>query len=269
MIWWFFQKQPKVGLVLGGGVARGIAHIGVLKVLKEYKVPIDFIVGSSSGSIVAAVYAAGLEISLIEQIAKRIHWRELMRLTFFKPGFIPAEAIADFFDKYIGGKSFNELPLPFAAVATDVLTGEKVVISEGQVARAIAASASFPGFFAPLEINGRVLVDGGISSNVPVDVAREMGAEYVIASDVVPSKYIHSLPSDPWTSLGHSLDMMLKRMSREECQRADVVIELQMEDEDIWHLDLHKAEKLIQAGEIAAHRAIHQIKKALKLRSGS
>jgi NTE family protein len=132
----------------------------------------------------------------------------------------------------------------------------------------VAASASFPGFFAPVELEGRFLVDGGMTSNVPVDTVRSMGAEFVIASDVVPEKYVRTLPQDPLQLFGRSLDLVLKRLSREECSRAEVKIQLEME-EDIWHLDLHKANKLIAAGEVAAHRVINKIRKSLKLRSSS
>lgn len=269
MAWWLFKPEKKVGLVLGGGVARGIAHVGVLKVLSQYKVPIDYIVGTSSGSLVGAIFASGLSVSVVEEIAKRIRWRALLKVTFFQPGFIAPQAIVDFVEKYIGPKDFSDLKIPFAAVATDIRTGERVVIKEGSVAKAISASTCFPGFFAPVEYQGRTLVDGGIAANVPVDTAREMGAEFVIASDVVPSKYLHNKPHDPVTSIGQSLDLMLSRLSEAEKNRADIVINLQMEDEDIWHLDLNKAEKLIAAGELAAHRAIGKIKRALKLKAAS
>lgn len=265
MIWWFW-KRKKVGLVLGGGVARGIAHIGVLKVLHSYKVPIDFIVGTSSGSLVGAAYAAGMDVSLIEQVALHIHWGDLLKFTMFRPGFISGEAIENFVVKYIRDKNFSELKIPFAAVATDIRTGEAVVIKEGKVAKAVSASSAFPGFFAPEEIEGRFLVDGGVAANVPVEVARKMGAEFVIASDVIPCKFIHGLPRDPLQVFGRSLDLILKKLSCEEAQGADILVELEME-EDIWHLDLHKAKKLIAAGEVAAHRAINKIRKALRLRS--
>lgn len=262
---WFFRKK-KVGLVLGGGVARGIAHVGVLKVLTENKVPIDCLVGTSSGSLVGAAYAAGMDISLIEQVALHIRWGDLLKFTMFRPGFVSGKAIEEFVVKYIGDKSFSELKIPFAAVATDLRTGEEVLLCEGKVARAVAASSAFPGFFAPEDVEGRFLVDGGIAANVPVRMARRMGAEFVIASDVVPTRPPHRFPRDPFQVLGCSLDLILKKLSSPEAHQADVLIELEME-EDIWHLDLHKAKKLITAGEVAAHRVINKIKRSLRLRS--
>jgi len=268
MFQWLFQKKKKVGLVFGGGVARGIAHIGVLKVLQNNRVPIDFIAGTSSGSFIGAAAAAGMDLGLMEEISLRIRWGDFLKIAFFRPGFISGEAIEELVVKYIGDLKFSDLKIPFAAAATDLKTGERVIIREGRVAKAVAASATFPGFFAPEESKGKVLVDGGIASNVPVDAAREMGAEYVIASDAVPSKSVHSIPADPLQTLSRSLDLVLKKLSYDEAHRANTLIELEME-EDIWHLDLHKAKKLITAGEVAAHRAINKIRKDLGLRGGS
>lgn len=249
-------------------MARGIAHIGVLKVLQSYKVPIDFIVGTSAGSLVGAAVASGTDLSLIEEISLRVRWGDFFRLTLFRPGFISSQAIEDFVIKYVGEKKFSDLKIPFAAVATDIRSGQRVVIDEGQVSKAVAASSSFPGVFAPEEIQGKFLIDGGIAANVPVDVARQMGAEYVIASDVIPTKSVRTVPADPLGVLSRSLDLILKKLSAEEARRADVLIELEME-EDIWHLDLHKAKKLITAGEVAAHRVINKIRKDLRLRPSS
>ena len=251
---------------MGGGVARGIAHIGVLKVLQAYKVPIDYIVGTSSGSLVGAAYASGMDVSMIEQLALHIHWGDLLKFAFFRPGFVSEEAIEEFVNKYIGDLNIKELRIPFAAVATDIRTGEEVVISEGKLSRAVAASSAFPGFFSPADIEGRFLIDGGLAANVPVDIVRQMGAEYVIASNVIPTKYVRILPRDPLQAFGRSLDLVLNKLSREEAARSDILIQLELE-EDIWHLDLNKAKKLISAGEVAAHRMINKVRKTLRLRS--
>lgn len=261
---WFLPKK-KVGLVLGGGVARGIAHVGVLKVLREYSVPVDYLVGTSAGSLVAAVYASGMDLGLLENIVTRIHWNDFLKLTLFRPGFNSAEAIEDFIIKYIGDIKFSDLKVPTVFVATDLKTGRRVVLKEGRVAKAVSASACFPGFFSPVTIDGHHLVDGGISGNVAVDTARQMGAEYVIASDVIPAR-MRGIPGDTMTLLGHSLDLMLKKLAAEEVGRANAVIELEME-EDMWHLDLNKAKKFITAGEMSAHRQINKIRKALRLRN--
>ncbi|MBN3032986.1 MAG: patatin-like phospholipase family protein [Candidatus Saganbacteria bacterium] len=258
---WFLPKK-KVGLVLGGGVARGIAHVGVLKVLQEHNIPIDLVVGTSSGSLIGAVYASGLDVSLIEQIVTRIRWNDFFKFTLFRPGWSSAEAIEEFIIRYVGDVKFSDLKIPFAAVATDLRTGGRVVLREGRVAKAVSASACFPGFFSPVDYESRHLVDGGIAGNVAVDTARALGATYVIASDVVPAK-TRSIPADPMMMLGRSLDLILIKLAAEELGRADAVIELEME-EDLWHLDLNKARKFITAGEVSAHRQINKIRKALR-----
>jgi len=169
MLWGIFGKK-KVGLVLGGGVARGIAHIGVLKVFEKHKIPIDFISAASSGAIVGAAYAAGMEIRLIEEIALRISWGRILKIAFFRPGFVSGEAIEELVVKYIGDKNFSELKIPLAVVATDIKTGDPVIISHGKVAKAVAASAAIPGLVAPVEIGNHFLVDGGLGDNLPVDI---------------------------------------------------------------------------------------------------
>lgn len=259
MNWWPFQKK-KLGLVLGGGVARGIAHIGVLKVFDQYKVPFSCIAATSSGSLVGAAYAAGLEIRLIEEIALRISWGRILKVAFFRPGFISGEAIEELLIKYIGDKTFADLKIPFACVATDLKTGEAVTINRGRVTRAVAASSAFPGIFAPEEINHHFLVDGGIANNLPVDVAQKMGANYIVAVDVVPSKAVHHFPKDPFQSFGRSLDLILHKLSQEQREKADLLIDPKIE-EDIWHLDLNKAKRLIKAGETAAQLVVNRLRR--------
>lgn len=245
--------------MLGGGVARGIAHIGVLKVIEEFKIPIERIVATSAGTMVAAMFAAGLENRLIEETALRISWGRIIKLSFFRPGFISGEGIRELMQKYIGEMKFSELKIPLAVVATDIKTGEAVVIDKGEVAKAVAASTAFPGIFAPEEYAHHTVVDGGIANNLPVNVAKELGARFTIAVDVVPAKPIHYLPHDAFQVFGRSLDLILHKLSQEQRKLADILIEPQV-DEDIWHLDLHKAKRLIAAGEISARQALRKLK---------
>lgn len=254
--------KKKLGLVLGGGVARGIAHIGVLKVLEEHKIPIAAIAGTSSGAIVGAAYAAGLEVRIIEEIALRISWGKFVRVAFFRPGLITGEAIEELLVKYIGDKKFSDLKIPLAVVATNLRTGKAEVLKQGRIAKAVAASSAFPGVFAPEDIRHNFLVDGGISNNLPVDVVRKMKTNYVVAVDVVPSCSSGSRPRDPMQVFGRSLDIVLHRLSVEQRKAADLLIEPTL-DQDIWHLDLGKAKQLIKAGEIAAHSVINRLKRVV------
>ncbi|MFH1826786.1 MAG: patatin-like phospholipase family protein [bacterium] len=260
-MFWLPFKKKKIGLVLSGGIARGIAHIGVLKVIEQYKIPISCIAATSSGSMIGAAYAAGLEVRLIEEIALRISWGRVLKLAFFRPGFISGEAIGDLLIKYIGDKKFSELNIPLACVGTDIKTGEAVVIKRGRVAKAVAASSAFPGVFAPEEIMQKTVVDGGLSNNVPVDVAKSLGANFVIACDVVPARPVQYIPKDPFQAFGRALDIVMHKMAVEQRKKANILIEPHLLDEDIWHLDLHKAKKMIAAGEAEAHKMLRHLRR--------
>lgn len=258
---WLFGKK-KLGLALSGGVARGIAHIGVLRVFEKHQVPIEAIAATSSGAIIGAAYAAGMETRLIEEIVLRINWGKLLRITFFRPGFIAAEAIEELLVKYLGDLKFSDLKIPLAVIASEIKSGDQVIINEGRVARAAAASSSVPGIFAPIELNHQLLVDGGLANNLPVDVVKAMGANYCIAVDVVPSRPVRHLPKDAFQAYGRAFDIVMHKLSLEQRKMADMLIEPTLEiDEDIWHLDVNKSKKLIAAGEAAARSVINRIKR--------
>jgi NTE family protein len=174
----------KVGLALGGGVARGLAHIGVLSVLESAGVPIDCIAGTSIGAMIGASYCAGLTTADLRKIAARTSWLHLSTPWVSASGLITFKKMERWVEDTIGDFDVRDLAIPFAAVASDVLSGQRVVLSEGRLSTAIRASCSVPGFAPPVEINGRMLVDGGITDNIPADVARLLGADYVIGVDI-------------------------------------------------------------------------------------
>jgi NTE family protein len=181
------RDRPLIGLVLSSGGARGAAHTGVLKVLEEHGVPIDIIVGTSMGAMVGGVYAAGVSIEKIEE-----EWikTDIIRVarnflpTFPLHGWSSGSSVYRMLQNLLGDARIEELPIKFAAVAADIETGEEVVIREGLLVDAIRASSSVPGLFVPAEREGRFLVDGGLVNPLPVDVARRLGADAVIAVDV-------------------------------------------------------------------------------------
>jgi NTE family protein len=181
------MKRPLIGLALSSGGARGAAHTGVLKALEEHHIPIDIIVGTSMGAMVGGVYAAGVSIERIEE-----EWlkTDIVRVaksffpTFPLHGWSSGSSIYRALQSLVGDAKVEELPIKFAAIATDIETGEEVVIQEGLLVDAIRASSSVPGLFVPAELKGRFLVDGGLVNPLPVDVARRLGADVVIAVDV-------------------------------------------------------------------------------------
>ncbi|MBY0144595.1 patatin-like phospholipase family protein [Neobacillus niacini] len=178
------MKRPIIGLALGSGGARGFAHLGVIKVLKEAGIPIDLIAGSSMGALVGSFYGAGIEIDRLYKLSTAFKRKYFLDFTVPKMGFIAGKRVKDFIKVFTHSKNIEDLSIPLGIVATDLLTGEKVVFKKGPVAEAVRASISIPGIFVPEKINGRILVDGGVSDRVPVSVAKEMGADIVIAVDV-------------------------------------------------------------------------------------
>ena len=179
--------RKKIGLALGSGAARGLAHIGILKILTANQIFIDFIAGSSMGALIGALYASGLSIEQMEDIACNTDWKLTAKM--FTPtlpwaGLVEGNRIREFIRALVGDKNINNLQIPFAAVTTDVQTGEEIVIENGSLIEAVRASISIPGVFTPVRHQNRFLVDGGVVNPVPADVARNMGADIVIAVNV-------------------------------------------------------------------------------------
>ncbi len=181
------MQGKKIGLALGSGSARGLAHIGVIKVLEEKCIPISMIAGTSMGALIGALYASGLTAGELEEIARNINLKTTARLFMPTPsvqGLIDGKRISDFLVSLMGNRSFSSLKMPFAAVAADIERAEEVVITDGPLVKAIRATISVPGIFTPAMLKGRALVDGGLLNPVPVDVVKKLGADYIIAVDV-------------------------------------------------------------------------------------
>jgi NTE family protein len=178
-------RRPKIGFVLGSGAARGWAHIGVLRALESEGVKPDLIVGCSIGALVGAAFAAG-RLDQLEAWALGLDWKSMLGLLDFRlrGGIIKGERVADFFRAQFVEREFSELAIPFAAVATDVTSGQEIWLREGRVSDAVRASIAVPGLFRPVLRDGRYLVDGGVVNPVPVSLARAMGANIVIAVDI-------------------------------------------------------------------------------------
>ncbi len=192
-------KKKKVGLVLGCGGAKGLSHIGVIKYLEEMNVKIDFIAGSSIGALIGGAYAGGLSIKEIEDIALKTDLTSTAKL--FSPGFgksglVTGLKVQKFLTSILGKKNIEELEIPFAAVATDLLTGQEIHFSKGDLVEAIRASISIPIVFQPVIWNNIILVDGGLVSPVPINVAREIGANHIIAVNVLSSKNMSDIKRD-------------------------------------------------------------------------
>ncbi len=251
----------RVGLVLSGGAVRGAAHLGVLQVFEEVGIRPDLVVGVSAGSVVGGLYCAGLSPFELQKVAKEMNWNRLGRLTRPGLGFFDISRMEQVIDELTGGLTFEELKIPFAAVAVDIITGDLVTFRQGPLARGIRASCSLPGIFSPMVDGGRLLVDGGVLNNLPVGVARNMGADYTIAVDLLPPP-IDSVdrPQNIFEMWSLSIYTIM-RARYIEAQIADVLIQ-----PDIAHtsfIDFGQTDLLVQKGREAALAQVPRIKSDL------
>jgi NTE family protein len=257
-----YPMLQKIGLALGGGAARGYAHIGVLKILERECIPVDLIAGTSMGSLVGAYYACGFSSSEIEQMAIAIKRRHIASIGFSKKGLLSTKKITKMLSRDIGNRTFQDLAIPLFVVTTDIFTGEEVVISTGSVKEAVLASISVAGVFPPRELNGRLLIDGGYVNQVPVSVVRSMGADFVIAVGVGFWARKRNKYNNAVQVAVRAIDIMAKKLMVEEEKDADVIIKPDVESESI--AAYHKAAFFIEAGAKATEEVLPKIKARTK-----
>lgn len=258
------EPRPKIALVLGGGTARGFAHIGVIKELVRQQVPIDMIVGTSVGSLIGALYAADGDIGRLEAVARPLKRKDLfdysLTVLFGRMGLAKGEKLAEFVREQIPQTTIEELRIPFAAVATDLKQGRRVVLDKGPLVAAIRASCAIPGIFAPVEHEGRLLVDGLVLENLPVVPAREMGADIVIAVDVSRCANDNHI-DDLVDVIVQSVCIMSAARVQESRSAADILITPELGT--VGRMDFDKKDQCIQAGAAAVRNAMPEIAKAI------
>lgn len=261
----FFFKKKNLGLVLGGGSIRGIAHVGVLKSLEHHGVHIDCIAANSAGSIVGALYAAGIAVCDIEDMIMDIDWFSIIRPSFQLKGLFSSNKIAQIIEKNLPIKTFKETNIPLAIVATDLISAKPYVFKKPaeSVALAVRASCSIPGVFEPVAYNHMMLVDGLVVNNFPVDVARSLGAQRTIGVNVVPDVDLPFTPRNVLDVLSRVNDIVVLTHYRKESLRADVVLNPLKNYIDPRKTSKEIYRQLIDAGEKEAEKHIHKI---LKLR---
>ncbi len=249
------KSRPRIGLALGGGGAKGLAHIGVLKVLEEAHFPIDFLAGTSVGALIGGAYASGMSIDRIIQLALKIRWRDLGRFAFSRLGYRDSESIELFVRQHFPVTTFEEARVPFAVVAADITTGEIVVLRSGDLARAIRASCAIPGYFTPVvDQGGRMLVDGGIVANLPTSVVRDMGGEKIIGVDVYPFAVLDRPPRNAYQVYIQSIAIVANKSCHTLREGADILVIPGVHGID-WD-QLRLAPELIKAGEQAMLRRL-------------
>ncbi len=275
------QKTPppikhkiNVALVLGGGGSRAIAHLGVIEVLQENNIPIDLIVGTSAGSIIGAIYADNPDIAAVKNIGLNFKRNNILRLslqsaiegtTSLRGGF-DGSIGEKFINQTLKAKDFNELKIPFIAVATDVISGETIGLRSGKIAPAIRASCAIPGLFSPVEIYGMILVDGGVTAPLAVDMAKEYHPKLIIAVDV--SIPIRKEKVKNMLELVHrSANLSYSALNELDGKKADILIKPSFVDVGIF--DDHRNEEIYNAGKKAALEVLDRIKKSLKNKAKS
>jgi len=279
----YFYRQPKIGLALSGGGARGLAHIGVLKVLEQEGIPIDFLAGTSMGGVIAAAYASGLSVDYIEKEALRMaRLRNLITLldrSLPRRGLVEGQKVQEYLTTHLGDKTFKEMKIPLSLVAVDLISGQEVVLNSGSVVDAVRATVSLPGVFAPFRLGDYLLVDGGVLNNLPADVVRGMGANVVIAVDV--STGVNGLSrlleveqqGLPLTQLPLIIETLRRTVGIMEGQimayklqeaNPEILIHPALDDNITLLNGFPRAAEIIALGEEAAREAVPRIRQALQ-----
>lgn len=255
------MEHPRIGLALGSGGARGFAHLGVIIALKDAGIPIHLIAGSSMGALVASFYGAGIDLDRLYKFSTAFKRKYFLDFTVPKMGFISGKKVKEFIKVFTHGKNIENLSIPVGIVATDLLTGEKVVFSEGPVAEAVRASISIPGIFVPEKYKGRLLVDGGVADRVPISVAKEMGADIVIAVDVSMVKRNAEITSI-YDVIMQSIDIMQTEIVNSRENTADVMIRPPV---DVYSSRAFtNIEEIINLGQEEAKKKLKQIETVIE-----
>ena len=256
------QKRPVVALVLGSGGARGYAHIGVIEVLEQQGIHPDFIVGTSAGSIVGSIYASGKTAAELHDIALNLKPNDVRDVDVSLKGFFNGQKVENYINRQVNNTPLQNLKIPMYVVATELKNGEKTVFNYGNTGQAVRASTAIPSMFVPTKIGDTEYVDGGLVSPVPVQVARDLGADIVIAVDIL-AQPIHTETSNVWGLFNQNINIMQGRLAEEELKNADIVIQPDLK-EKAHIFDVTGREMAIQAGVDATNEKVADLQLAIE-----
>jgi NTE family protein len=252
------HKAPKIALVLGSGGARGYAHIGVIKVLEDSGIRPDLIVGTSAGSIVGVLYASGKNAQQLEALAMSLKPSDVRDFTLSKQGFFDGKKIEAFINKNVDHKPLEQLSIPCYVVVTELQNGKEIVFNHGDTGRAVRASTSIPSMFVPTTIADKQYVDGGLVSPLPVAVARRLGADIIIAVDIL-ARPEYTETDNLWGLFNQNINVMQNRLAEYEAKQADILIQPDIREKQ--HIFSTKSrDQSILAGESSAREQLAQIK---------
>ncbi|WP_199955625.1 patatin-like phospholipase family protein [Acinetobacter junii] len=261
------QKRPVIALVLGSGGARGYAHIGVIEVLEQQGIRPDLIVGTSAGSIVGSIYASGKSAAELRDIALKLKANDVRDVNVSLKGFFDGKKVEDYVNQQVLNTPLQKLKIPMYVVATELKNGTKTVFNYGNTGQAVRASTSIPSMFVPTKIRNVEYVDGGLVSPVPVEVARELGADIVIAVDIL-AQPIHTETTNVWGLFNQNINIMQGRLAEEELKDADVVIQPDLR-EKAHIFDVKGREMTMQAGIDAAQAKLADIQWTIQSKQNS
>jgi NTE family protein len=253
-------NRPKMGLALGGGFARGIAHIGVLRVFEDNEIPIDFIAGTSVGALIAATYASGTSLEEMERQGYNTRFHDFGRWTLSRMGMASNERLEHYLHKFTPAETFAEMKIPLSIVATDLMNGKSVHFTDGEIGPALRASCAYPGLFLPVEYRGQILVDGFLTETVPAEAAREMGADIVVGVHLEPG-LLGSPPQNTIEVISRSFSII--QTAAAQLWHTDVDVLIEPEVHHIQWDEFVKTPQLVAAGETAARAALPKIRAAL------
>jgi NTE family protein len=256
------RPLPTIGIALGGGFARGMAHIGVLKVLEEEGIPIRIVAGTSVGALIGAAYCSGVTIEELEKLARSVRFTTFARWTVSRYGFASNDRMVSFLTHTLKVKTFEELRIPLGVTATDFNSGEGIVFHSGSIIEPVRASCAYPGMFLPVNIRGRWLVDGMLSHPVPTQPLREMGAERVLAVHLRGQWSKDGAPRHLFDVIGQSFAIAQDMMSSVWRSAADVVVEPEVAG--FAYDDFKRAGELVRSGEVAMRQAMPAVRKWLE-----
>ena len=254
-------SRAGIGLALGGGFARGFAHLGVLQVLEQNNIPISHIAGTSVGSILGAAYASGAPLERIIETCRTLRFRDIARWRVSRLGLASNHRLASLIERVFESRDFEDLRIPLAVVATDLTSGEPVIFTQGNLVDAIRASCAFPGLFEPVEIGTRCLADGGLVAPVPTHAAREIGAGIVIGVSVGMQDGHRGAPTNIFQVVSRAVNAAQKHQLELWERDADLV--LRPDVQSLAWDDFDRADEAIAAGAAAARRALPRIEKLL------
>jgi NTE family protein len=255
-------KVPSIGLALGGGFARGIAHVGVLKVLEEENIPVSFVAGTSVGALIGAAYCSGVSPQELEEVAPRVRFRHLARWTLSRYGFASNMRMIGFLNHLLKVKTFEELRIPLAVTATDFNSGEGVVFRSGPLADPVRASCAYPGVFLPVKVDGRLLIDGMLAHSLPIKPVQDMGAERVIAVSLKTAWVNGDGPRHIFDVIGQCFSIAQNMNCAQSRQCADLVLEPDVTG--YRYDDFEHSALLVRIGETATRAALPEIRKWLE-----